>query len=122
MSIADRFQSYADAFEETYLDDDWSRIEQYFTEDAVYEGAPEDAHGRSAVLAKLKDSVNALDRRMDSRTVDFEQPSVTGNTIKVKWKASYSKAGCRDLLLSGAETAVFEASASPDCVMISIPA
>ena len=38
MSIQERFQSYADAFEETYVDDDWSRIEQFFTEDAVFEG------------------------------------------------------------------------------------
>ena len=40
MSIPDRYQAYAEAFEESYVDDDWSRIEQYFTEDAVYEGEP----------------------------------------------------------------------------------
>ena len=45
MSIKDRYQAYADAFEESYVDDDWSRMEQYFTEDAVYEGDPE-AHQR----------------------------------------------------------------------------
>ena len=53
MSIVDRYQAYADAFEESFVDDDWSRIEPFFTEDAVYEGDP-DATGREAVLAKLK--------------------------------------------------------------------
>ena len=53
MGILERYQAYADAFEQSYEDDDWSRIEQYFTEDAVYEGEP-DARGRDAVLAKLK--------------------------------------------------------------------
>ena len=46
MSIADRYQAYAEAFEVTYEDDDWTRIEPFFTEDAVYEAAPEeDARG-----------------------------------------------------------------------------
>ena len=53
MSILDRYQAYAEAFEESYIDDDWTRIEQYFTEDAVYVGEPE-ANGRAAVLAKLQ--------------------------------------------------------------------
>jgi hypothetical protein len=35
MSIAERYLAYADAFEETFEDDDWSRIEQYFTDGAV---------------------------------------------------------------------------------------
>ena len=65
MSIADRYQAYAEAFEETYEDDDWTRIEPFFTEDAVYEAAPEeDARGRAAVLAKLKGGVDAFDRNM----------------------------------------------------------
>ena len=40
MSIVDRYQAYADAFEQSYEDDDWSHVEPFFTEDAVYEGAP----------------------------------------------------------------------------------
>ena len=31
------FMEYAAAFEETYKDDDWSRLGRYFTDDAVYE-------------------------------------------------------------------------------------
>ena len=84
MSIQDRYQAYADAFEESFVDDDWSRLEQYFTEDAVYEGDPE-ARGREAVLAKLKGGVDDFDRKMDTRTPDFQTPSVEGNTLEMKW-------------------------------------
>ncbi len=107
MSIRDRYQAYADAFEESYADDDWSRIEQYFTEDAVYEGDP-DARGREAVLAKLKGGVDGFDRKMDKRTPDFNTPTVEGNTLEMRWTVTYQKAGAPDLVISGVETAVFE--------------
>ena len=108
MSIADRYQAYADAFEESLADDDWSRLEPYFTEDASYESGPEPAHGREAFLAKLKGGVDDFDRRMDSRTPDFQPPTVEGDTLTMKWTVVYTKAGCPDLVISGVETAVFE--------------
>lgn len=104
MSILERYQAYADAFEESYADDDWSRIGPYFTEDAVYEP---DARGREAVVAKLKGGVDAFDRRMDGRTPDFQTPSVDGDTLTMKWTVTYAKAGKPDLVLTGTETAVF---------------
>ena len=107
MSIQDRYQAYADAFEESYVTDDWSGVAQYFTEDAVYEGDP-DASGRDAVLAKLKGGVDGFDRKMDKRSPDFQTPTVEGNTLVMKWTVSYEKAGAPDLVLSGVETAVFE--------------
>ena len=107
MSIEDRYQAYAEAFEESYVDNDWSRIEQYFTEDAVYEGEP-DARGRDAVIAKLNGGVDAFDRKMDKRTPDFQTPTVDGNTLVMNWTVSYQKAGAPDLVISGVETAVFE--------------
>ena len=108
MSILDRYRAYADAFEESYVDDDWSRIEPFFTENAVYEGEPQDARGREAVLAKLKNGIDAFDRRMDSRSPDFETPTVDGDTLTMKWTVTYTKAGLPDLAISGVETAVFE--------------
>ena len=108
MSILDRYQAYADAFEVSYEDDDWSRIEPYFTEDAVYEGDPEDAQGRDAVLAKLKGGVDGFDRNMDSRTPDFNPPSIDGDTLRMQWSVTYTKAGAPDLVISGVETATFE--------------
>jgi hypothetical protein len=107
MSILDRYQAYAAAFEESYTDDDWSRIEPFFTENAVYEGDP-DARGRDAVLAKLKGGVDAFDRKMDSRAPDFQTPTVDGDTLTMKWAVSYRKAGKPDLVISGTEVAVFE--------------
>ena len=107
MSILERFQAYADAFERTFEDDDWSRIEPYFTKDAVYEGGPGDASGRSAVIAKLQNGVNGFDRRMDSRTPAFETPVVDGDTLRMRWTVTYRKAGAPDLAISGLETAWF---------------
>jgi hypothetical protein len=46
MSILVRHLAYAEAFEQTYPDDR-TRIEQFFTEDAIYEGTGEDARGRT---------------------------------------------------------------------------
>ncbi len=107
MSILDRYQAYAAAFEESYVDDDWSRIEPFFTEDAVYEGEPE-ARGCEAVLARLKSGVDNFDRRMDSRTPDFQAPTLDGDTLTMRWKVTYTKKGRPDLVISGVETAVFE--------------
>ncbi len=107
MGIAERYRAYADAFEESYVDDNWSRIEEFFTENAVYEGDP-DAKGREAVLTKLKGGVDAFDRRMDSRTPDFQTPTVDGNTLTMKWKVVYTKSSAPDLVISGSETAIFE--------------
>jgi hypothetical protein len=108
MSILDRYQAYADAFELSYEDDDWSRIEPFFTEDAVYDGGDVEARGRDALLAKLKGGVDGFDRNMDSRTPDFQTPEVDGNTLTMKWTVTYTKADAPDLAISGVETAVFE--------------
>jgi hypothetical protein len=107
MSILDRYLAYADAFEESYVDDDWSRIEPFFTPGAIYEGEPT-ARGREAVLAKLKAAVGGFDRRMDSRTPDFATPTVSGNRLEMKWKVTYTKRGLPDLVISGVEIAEFE--------------
>ncbi len=107
MGIAERYGAYADAFEESYIDDDWSRIEEFFTDDAVYEGDP-DAEGREAVLAKLKAGIDGFDRKMDSRTPEFQTPTVDGNVLTMKWTVTYTKSGAPDLVISGSETAIFE--------------
>ena len=107
MSILERYQQYAAAFEDTYRDDDWTRLEPFFTEDTVYEFGPARAQGRAAVLEALKTSVNGLDRKMDSRRPDFEPPTMDGNTVEMKWKVTYSKSGLPDLVIWGREIAEF---------------
>jgi hypothetical protein len=115
MSIQDRFQQYADAFEVSYEDDDWSRLAQYFTEEASYDSGDGTgpAAGRDALLEKLKSAVDGLDRAMDSRSVTFLQPPITeGDTVIVNWSAVYTKAGLPDVELLGCEYAHFEG----DCI------
>ena len=94
MSIVDRYLRYADAFEESFADDDWSRLEAYFTPDAVYDGEPA-ARGRDALLTKLKSGVDNFDRRMDSRAPDFATPTLKGDTVTMKWSVTYTKRVCR---------------------------
>ena len=59
MSIQDRFLEYVAAFEITYIDNNWSRLEPYFSEQANYDsGLGEVAHGLPAVMAKNKESIS----------------------------------------------------------------
>lgn len=109
MSNLPTFGAYAAAFEESLIDDDWSRLQQYFTADASY--APGDgtkASGQSAVLQALQDSVNTLERKCDSRdVVGAPEISEEGDTITLKYAIKYTKAGLPDLVLAGYETVVF---------------
>ena len=104
MSNLGRFQEYADAFEETYADDDWERLEEYFAVDAVYApGDGTEAVGREQVLARLRDGVNGLDRRFDSRALQAAPPSEVGDTVSLAWQLTLSKAGAPDLVATGVE-------------------
>lgn len=113
MSNIGRYQAYAEAFEESYADDDWSRLEQYFTEDAVYKTDVQPmafrAEGRAAVLAKLKEGVDSFDRNFDSRALEMlAEPEDRGGNVFMQWAATYKKAGLPDVRLTGTETATFE--------------
>lgn len=113
MNIQNRFLQYAHDFEITYKDNDWTRLEPYFTEGAIYDsGLGEIAHGRAAVMAKLEAAVDSFDRLMDTRVIDFTEPSTEGNTVSTHWTASYSKSGVPDLQFGGTEYARFEG----DCI------
>ncbi len=109
MSNLPAFGAYAAAFEESLLDDDWGRLKQYFSEDASYlPGDGTEATGRDAVLQALQDSVNALERKCDSRDLLGEpEVSESGDTITLKFTIRYSRKGLPDLVLSGYETAQF---------------
>lgn len=109
MNIQDRFLEYADAFETTYEDNNWSRLEPYFTAGAIYDsGLGEIAHGLPAVMAKLEVAVDGFDRFMDTRVVDFTPPITEGDTVRTHWTARYSKASVPDLQFGGTEHARFE--------------
>lgn len=109
MSLEHRFLEYAEAFEQSYLDNDWFRLAQYFTENAVYDsGDGEPAQGRQAVLAKFEGAVDGLDRLMDKRALDFMPPQTEDDTVSIEWTVRYSKAGAPDLEIGGMEFARFE--------------
>jgi hypothetical protein len=106
MAADARFYEYAMAFEETYKDDDWKRLEPYFAEDAVYEVRSKHlgcvVRGRDAVLRALKKSIDGFDRRMGSRRVEVTgAPSTEGDTVSIPWAASYEYAGAPRLRFEG---------------------
>src|SRR2546429_9325087 len=75
MPILDRFLAYAQDFERTYVDDEWSRLEQYFTPAATYEvvgPTPCKLNGRAAIFRGIKKSLDGFDRKFAERRISVE--------------------------------------------------
>jgi hypothetical protein len=109
VSTVDTFKAYFDAFEATYLDDDWNRIAPYFAPDMTYNNAEgASLQGRAAALDYLKASVDSSDRRFDVREFVGE-PQISGNDNKVTmiFTVRYRIDGAPDLEISGTEIATF---------------
>lgn len=92
------FMAYASAFEETYRDDDWSRLAPYFAQDATYEvrGGPMACRieGRDAIFAGIRKSLDGLDRRSDERRIEVTEgpviePTAQGEELRIGWRVSY---------------------------------
>ncbi len=104
------FADYAAAFEKTYEDDDWSRLEKYFPEDATYEvrGGPMACRiaGRDAIFAGLKKSIDGLDRRCSDRKLQLTdgpdvESTATGEQISIGWIVSYQYRDAPEVDLPG---------------------
>jgi hypothetical protein len=114
MEPAKRFLEYAVAFEQTFADDDWGRLEAYFTLDAIYTATGEAPlggrwEGRKQLLEHLRESVNELDRKFDQRRVEpLGESAIAENSFEMSWRGIYTKAGCPDLVFGGIERATFE--------------
>ncbi|MGH0037217.1 MAG: nuclear transport factor 2 family protein [Myxococcota bacterium] len=97
MEILQRMAAYAADFEKTYLDDDWTRLEPYFHEDAVYEVRGDVAwactlRGRDAIFRGIKRSLDGFDRRFASRELEPDAPPVVeGNRVSFGGTATYLK-------------------------------
>ena len=110
----ERFGQYAAAFEQAFESDDWSVLEPYFTEDAVYETfAPAPvggiAEGRQAVFDYFKNSVNGLDRRFDTRELQLaEGPEIRDGKVWMRWRVTYRHPDVPDVELLGESTAYYE--------------
>lgn len=78
MTNLSRFMAYAAAFEQTFADDNWQRLEPFFTLDATYQvsGLPAacSLQGRDAIFAGIKKSLDGFDRRMAKRRLVPSQP------------------------------------------------
>ena len=114
MSKIPRFAAYAAAFEKSYASDDWSLVEPFFTEDAVYEIDADPPlggrfAGRAAILAYMKQILDRFDRRFASRELALlEGPRETADSVWIRGSATYRAPGVPELRLELEETVRFD--------------
>jgi ketosteroid isomerase-like protein len=114
MSKIARFAAYAAAFEKSFASDDWSLVEPFFTEDAVYEVDLDPPiggrfEGRPAILAYFKQVLDRFDRRFESREIALlEGPKEEGDTVWIRGSATYRAAGVPVFVLELKEIVHFE--------------
>ncbi len=112
MSPLQQFLAYATAFEQTFDDDDWSRLEPFFAPEAVYEVRNASfacrLEGPAAILAGLKRSLDGFDRRLPKRTLAVtDGPHEQGDALSIGWTATYQVGAAPPLVLRGRSTARF---------------
>jgi ketosteroid isomerase-like protein len=114
MSMSAYFAAYADAVEKAFVSDDWSTVEPFLTEDAVYEIALDPPmggrfEGRAAILAYFRNILDRFDRRFESREIEIlEGPKESGESVWIRGRATYRANGVPDFVLELEETAYFE--------------
>ena len=102
--------TYAADFEKTFADDDWSRLTQYFSDDAVYRVESDlfgcELTGPQAIFAGIKKSLDGFDRRFDAREIAvIEGPNVDGDEVQITWQVTYQKGAVPPFVLRGASRA-----------------
>ena len=114
MSNIPQFLAYAAAFEKAYEDNEWSALEAFFSEDAVYEiGLPilgaERCDGRDAILAWFEDVLDRFDRKFESRELKpLDGPKEENGEVWLHGAAIYRAEGVPDFALELEETIRFE--------------
>ena len=114
MSNVPHFASYAAAFEKAFENDDWSVVEPFFREDAVYEVGIQPPlggvfEGRDAILAYFKWALDNLDRKFETREIELlEGPRETGDAVWIRGTATYNAADVPPLVLELEETVTFD--------------
>ena len=104
MNLLQKFLEYAQAFEKTYTDDDWSRLEQYFAPDAVYRVVGSTAwdcevRGRRELLAAMRKFVNEFDRHCTRTIRPGGAPHVGEDSVRVAGIAAYTRGDSEELAL-----------------------
>lgn len=114
MSEIERFGAYAAAFEAVYENDDWSLLDEYFSEDAVYETLADPPfggrhEGRETLFKDLKQTLDTFDRRFDSRELELlEGPEMRDGAVWIRWRATYRVGDAPPLSMDGEERATFQ--------------
>jgi hypothetical protein len=90
------FAAYFRAFEATYRDDEWSRLERLFTPDAVYHVVGSELfdcslRGRDAILAGLRKFVDGFDRKCERRLEAIEAPVAGASGVRFRGTAWYRR-------------------------------
>jgi hypothetical protein len=107
MNSIERFTAYAADFEKTLVDDDWSRLDPWFHDDAIYRVEGGDLfgcelEGRERIFAGMKKSLDGFDRKFESRSIELEgAPEVDGDEIRLVWKVTYHSPDWPDYVLPG---------------------
>ena len=106
MENLSRFMQYAADFEQTLVDDDWSRLRRYFADDALYEVEAEgfgcSLRGPDAIFAGIKKSLDGMDRKFDGRDVQVtDGPHSDGEGLRMGWTLTYRKHGKTPYVLRG---------------------
>ncbi|MDF1663964.1 MAG: hypothetical protein P1V97_19500 [Planctomycetota bacterium] len=112
MNPSQLFASYAFAFEKAHLSDDWTAVEAFFAEDAVYLVADSPLfegrwQGPKAITQHLKESLDQFDRRCDQRSIELVSMEETEGGITIQYKALY-KLGEAELSFLGSEAAHYQ--------------
>ena len=106
MGTLDRFVAYAAEFEKTLVDDDWSRLEPYFSDTAIYRVESDrfgcELEGPARIFAGMKKSLDGFDRKFESRSIERTGgPEVDGEELRVAWKLTYHHPDWPDFVLLG---------------------
>ena len=85
--------AYCADFEKTYVDEDWSRLCDHFTDDGVYdvkaEGFGCHLEGPDAIFTGMKKSLDGFDRKFAERIIQLHgEPAVNGDEISVSWQVT----------------------------------
>jgi hypothetical protein len=111
MDLRDRFARYADDFDRTVEDDDWSRIRDHFARDAVREehAVPLISlrhEGIDQIISEWREMVANFDRRFDRRILVRTGPvEQDGNVVTLPWVGIYLYRDTPALLGEGKEIA-----------------
>jgi len=96
MNVQEHFLAYFEAFEATYVDDDWSRLETLFAPDTVYRVTGSGAfdcelEGRDAVFAGIRKFLDGFDRQCTRRLEAVEPPSFARDRVSFFGAAIYTR-------------------------------